>query len=76
MEYHDQDEIQKDHKRAQAQRLPRGAAVQFLETPHIFLMLQTMFNVHGMQSHPPSLAMPGENKNNPNIRRWRQRRRF
>jgi len=49
MEYHDQDEIQKDHKRAQAQRLPRGTAVQFLETPHIFLMLQTKFNVHGLQ---------------------------
>jgi hypothetical protein len=26
MEYHDQDEAQKEHKRAQAQRLPRGAA--------------------------------------------------
>jgi len=37
-----------DRKRAQLKGFQEVLQVQLLETLHIFLMLQTMFNVHGM----------------------------
>jgi hypothetical protein len=50
MEYYDLDEIQKEHKGAQAQRLPKEVQqAQLSGIPHICLMLQTMFTMHGMQ---------------------------
>ncbi len=62
MDYFDLDQMQKDHKHVQAQRLPRGAAgVHFRNPAHLLDAANYVKTVWcGIQFLQPPLAMPTE----------------